>query len=565
MSGSSFTDGAGPDAGFAFDPSLNIDFSGLDEFMATGDGSAFPTDTASTPMDISQDMSTFFPPPTSSHTPSMSGFAPMPMVAPMPYYPAPAAPPMMPAAVPPPIPGFAGPFWDPRTSGWTFMPLAPSGPAAFSPFPQAVSHPFPAHQHMPVHSKSRLASASPRQRQAKNKRKLSSDLLSLSSESDEEPKQRRRKLNKRQRSRAARTAKSPSPLEAEDIFSSEDEPAPKKGKGRNDFKRKRNASGKKPSIAQTCVCGSAKTKIPRPRNMFILWRTQNLKRIQHELNSTSQITASKLAGEQWKKLPQSERDHYRRLADAEAANHARLYPDYKFMPKNKIGGLEDNKFGTALCTCGAYVANVRKSRAAGVELDANVPDADGYAPVRAYAQAQAPQANMMPYAVYQPPPTMPMAPINAFGLALPGQRRSPRNQSQTILPTTETGDMNIEAQDKRRPSAILTPTNSPPAMNTRSRSISQEPETQGLPTVDSEGTNGWPADIEEPDWDEMFGEDVDFNQAGSGQAGSGKSSRKSSGQVHRRSARNASNGRESSDVNALRRSSRRSPRYSKEM
>ncbi|KAK3678797.1 hypothetical protein LTR78_001250 [Recurvomyces mirabilis] len=540
MSGSSFTNGAGPDTGFNFDPNLDLDFSGFDDFMATGDASVFPTDTTSTPMDISQDMSTFFPPPTSSHAPSMSGFAPMPTAAPMPYYLTSTAPPMMPAAVPPPIPGFAGPFWDPRTSGWTFMPLAPSGPATFALSPQVAD----------------------RSTQAKHKRKLSPDLSSLSSESDEEPKQRRRKLNKRQRSRAARTAKSPSPMEVEEIFSSEDEPAQTKGKDRNDLKRKRNASaGKRPSIAQTCVCGSAKAKIPRPRNMFILWRTQNLKRIQRELDSTSQITASRLAGEQWKKLPQSERDHYRRLADAEAANHARMYPGYKFMPKSKIGGLEDNKFGTASCTCGAYVTNVRKSRAAGVELDANVPDAD----VLPQTQTQAPQANMMPYAVYQPPSTMAMAPTNAFGLALPGQRRSPRNQSTTILPTNETGDMDIEAQGKRRPSAILTPTNSPPALNTRSRSISQEPETQGLPTVDSEGTNGWPADLEEPDWDEMFGGDFDFNQFSSGQAGSGKSSRKSSGQVHRRSARNSSKGRGSSDGNTSRSSSRRSPRHSKEM
>lgn len=79
------------------------------------------------------------------------------------------------------------------------------------------------------------------------------------------------------------------------------------------------------------------TWVPRPRNAFIIFRCnytrEHAARNSHEADEQSLTkTLSRRAGEAWKKLPTAEKDKYKRLADREREEHARLYPHYRFRP-----------------------------------------------------------------------------------------------------------------------------------------------------------------------------------------------------------------------------------------
>jgi hypothetical protein len=238
-------------------------------------------------------------------------------------------------------------------------------------------------------------------------------------------------------------------------------------------------AGRMVSIAQTCVCGSRVEHIPRPRNAFILYRQQKSKELARlaggKLASQSQISA--VAGRAWKSETLEVRKTFQALAVQEATEHARKYPDYKYKPrkgKTPWDIAEDHRFGTPACTCGAYVSNVRKARANGIELDRRIPGEAGYA----HAQQQIPV------------PTASIAAVQATGLAVPGLRRSARRKSSAPLfiedesATDSLLDLQNQVADeqglpdvrprKQRLGAISTPFNSPPAMNTRSKSISHE-------------------------------------------------------------------------------------------
>ncbi|KAI6046709.1 hypothetical protein EDC04DRAFT_1246710 [Pisolithus marmoratus] len=82
------------------------------------------------------------------------------------------------------------------------------------------------------------------------------------------------------------------------------------------------------------------TWIPRPRNAFIIFRCnytrKHAARNSQELDEQSLTkTLSRRAGEAWKKLPTPEKDKFRRLADREREEHARLYPHYRFRPMRR--------------------------------------------------------------------------------------------------------------------------------------------------------------------------------------------------------------------------------------
>ncbi|PWN47175.1 hypothetical protein IE53DRAFT_321678, partial [Violaceomyces palustris] len=76
-------------------------------------------------------------------------------------------------------------------------------------------------------------------------------------------------------------------------------------------------------------------KIPRPPNAFILYRAQkNHGQTLAEGEAKMDIrTLSKRIGEMWKSEPEGVQDKYYRRAIQAQLEHSRLYPDYKYQPK----------------------------------------------------------------------------------------------------------------------------------------------------------------------------------------------------------------------------------------
>ncbi|KAJ7509885.1 hypothetical protein B0H11DRAFT_1901250 [Mycena galericulata] len=84
-------------------------------------------------------------------------------------------------------------------------------------------------------------------------------------------------------------------------------------------------------------------KIPRPRNSFIIFRTE-FARLHHNPRGTRPRrtsiktlgrTVSREAGDAWRALPPHEKQKYQRLAELEKERHAILYPDYQYRPKRR--------------------------------------------------------------------------------------------------------------------------------------------------------------------------------------------------------------------------------------
>jgi len=78
--------------------------------------------------------------------------------------------------------------------------------------------------------------------------------------------------------------------------------------------------------------------VPRPRNAFIIFRCEyardhcNPKDGSSSHDTHAEKTLSKRAGDAWKELPESEREHFRALAVLEKEAHARRNPNYRFRP-----------------------------------------------------------------------------------------------------------------------------------------------------------------------------------------------------------------------------------------
>lgn len=325
------------------------------------------------------------------------------------------------------------------------------------------------------------------------------------------------------------------------------------------IKKPRNARGrdKYPSIEMSCVCGTTgpKKQPPRPRNAFIIFRSQNAKIISRDIGTTSHPIVSKEAGARWKALGADGQARYKEMAEREKVEHARIYPDYKYKPNRTKGGHQISaRFGDPTCSCGAYQKNVAKWKAEtgesprfessdgsedGNEESEEPETLDEYVPPRSAVNTyQAPLAQM----------TAPVAPLPNvmpdYGFATQTQqdsaaamfaemqaaqqaaaapqtiRRSMRNQAPVSYAEPSMDDFENyiassmepaetftapspekEGRAKRRPSSIMTPLNSPPSHNTRSRSRA----SIDLPTIE-EGNSAL-------DFDDLFGENGHFDDA----------------------------------------------------
>lgn len=85
---------------------------------------------------------------------------------------------------------------------------------------------------------------------------------------------------------------------------------------------------------EKCLCKRSRSKIPRPRNAFILFRQRYHREVLlelHEMKSNPEV--SKELGRRWRALPASEKEHWNTMAKQEKEDHARRYPNYKYAPR----------------------------------------------------------------------------------------------------------------------------------------------------------------------------------------------------------------------------------------
>ncbi|OZJ05256.1 hypothetical protein BZG36_02289 [Bifiguratus adelaidae] len=77
-------------------------------------------------------------------------------------------------------------------------------------------------------------------------------------------------------------------------------------------------------------------QVPRPRNAFILYRTEMQRKLKRVLSSLSNPEISIIVGRMWKIAAEDTRHHYARMAEEEAKHHAAQYPDYRYTPLKRV-------------------------------------------------------------------------------------------------------------------------------------------------------------------------------------------------------------------------------------
>lgn len=115
-----------------------------------------------------------------------------------------------------------------------------------------------------------------------------------------------------------------------------------------------------------CSCKSKAKRIPRPRNAFILYRQKYHQTVfgdNPERKSNSEI--SRELGNRWRNLPPEEREHWNLLAKEEKANHAKKYPDYRYIPRRN--GKKDCSF------CNTKKSHDSKMQQSSMEMSTNIP------------------------------------------------------------------------------------------------------------------------------------------------------------------------------------------------
>ncbi|MGI4872435.1 MAG: HMG-box domain-containing protein [Janthinobacterium lividum] len=514
------------------------------------------------------------------------------------YYPAQA-----PKSYPPPPPPTSAPY-QALSVNEGYIPIAPPVQMMHPTQPQMVSQ----NGYYPKQSNKRKeyfgpAAHEPSKRQ---KRKAVDD---FSSDEDEPPRQTTRKVKN------PKTRKAPKD--------------PKSTKLPVDGVRQRGKPPSI-EMACVCTTGYKKTTaIKRPKNAFIIFRMQQQKNISRELWSDPSKRRNKAggvshdvisieAGARWKAMTREEKEPFYDMAAAEAKKHRELYPDYRYVPGAKG---RSPHFGTSSCGCGAYQKNLAKLRREGGSpntsddaAESELEEVEAYVPPRSRPAYQAPAAQM-----YAPTQQFPKA-MPDFGFSTPAQqaeaakafaaltakrtaaaafpadndaptRRSARSHAQVSY--TEPADNvdeeqedtfeaeltaqlsealnapspTMEGKTKRRPSAIFTPLNSPPALNTRSRSkgsldLPTVPEDQILSTEDYEDLFGG-GEFNMDEYVRQFTGDDESVTVTSRAASRRNSTRKASPKGHAASPQGVDKRRGSSarSTRATRRSPRHSPRH----
>jgi hypothetical protein len=275
----------------------------------------------------------------------------------------------------------------------------------------------------------------------------------------------------------------------------------------NQQKRKQTASQaagamKELNIAtvQRCRCPPAKNvtekHIPRPRNAFIIFRTQFSSRYRTSRDvkrGSANAHISIAAGEYWRELGVEGQRKFKIQAEIEKAEHRKQYPNYHYTPMKKIQA----KFGDENCECGAYETNMaelkrlreggatppnRYTGASETEDDDGVYKAPRTRPIsRSRANSiQAPTAQIAPFDFdadmsgfdfsLEPQENWDFDGLQAFNNATedvnaeqqPPQRRSSRNSKKAVHYADDAGEEDVEvtttttATPKHRPARIST-------------------------------------------------------------------------------------------------------------
>ncbi|RPD58452.1 hypothetical protein L227DRAFT_654830 [Lentinus tigrinus ALCF2SS1-6] len=76
--------------------------------------------------------------------------------------------------------------------------------------------------------------------------------------------------------------------------------------------------------------------VPRPRNAFILFRSEKCEHFRQSNVETDHRIISRIIGDWWKNVSPEEKKYYMDKAAQEKEEHARLYPDYRYSPKARL-------------------------------------------------------------------------------------------------------------------------------------------------------------------------------------------------------------------------------------
>ncbi|KAE9408057.1 hypothetical protein BT96DRAFT_766487, partial [Gymnopus androsaceus JB14] len=83
--------------------------------------------------------------------------------------------------------------------------------------------------------------------------------------------------------------------------------------------------------------------VPRPKNSFFIFRNQYVRQNARRPNAVkarysslcTDRSMSKRARDAWRALSQSERNHFKALAEVEKHEHAQAHPGYRFRPAKR--------------------------------------------------------------------------------------------------------------------------------------------------------------------------------------------------------------------------------------
>lgn len=106
------------------------------------------------------------------------------------------------------------------------------------------------------------------------------------------------------------------------------------------------------SGSHICLCPSATARVPRPRNAFILYRQHHHSNVVAENPGKTNPEISKIIGEQWRSLPQNEKDFWIQQGDVEKKSHLERFPDYRYQPRRsskKGGSSNSSDNSTGIC------------------------------------------------------------------------------------------------------------------------------------------------------------------------------------------------------------------------
>ncbi|KAK9323229.1 hypothetical protein V1517DRAFT_321051 [Lipomyces orientalis] len=81
-----------------------------------------------------------------------------------------------------------------------------------------------------------------------------------------------------------------------------------------------------------CLCPQV-TRVPRPRNAFILYRQHHHAAVVAEHPGKTNPEISKIIGEQWRQLSPEEKAVWQKLGDEEKKSHLERFPDYRYQPR----------------------------------------------------------------------------------------------------------------------------------------------------------------------------------------------------------------------------------------